>query len=332
MSRGRLGRLETCWRSLSRPPVCRLHSQHPCLRLSVSSQQCRYTSHIVRSPFPDIEIPNKLIPEMIWEIVDRFPESTAIKCGLTGRSYTFAQIHRLSLRFANSLRKAGFTRGDVIALVLSNSPEFPIITLGALEADLSLSFVNHSYTPDEMTHQLKDSGSVCVIVGTEQLEVVLSSIDKVEKATHSKPFRRVIVVDTSPAESLPPGVSRFSELVADGVDQSAKSGYQTQSTDMALLPYSSGTTGLSKGVCLSHRNILCNILQMSSTGECGKIRSPEQGQDILLGLLPFYHIYGLVVILLNGLLHGGQVITLPKFEQESFVRTLENDKVIHSEH
>lgn len=68
------------------------------------------------------------------------------KCGVTGRAYTFAEIQKLSYRFANSLRQAGFVKGDTLALVLPNCPEHPIITLGALEADLTLCFINHAYT------------------------------------------------------------------------------------------------------------------------------------------------------------------------------------------
>lgn len=139
--------------------------------------------------------------------------------------------------------------------------------------NLQLYFTNNICIPDEVCHQLKDSKSVCVITGPSQLTTVLAAIEKLEKATQTKPIRRIIVVDTISKDSLPDGVSRFSEMIADGVDHSRKNSHSVLATDVALLPYSSGTTGLPKGVCLSHRNIVCNTTQIGAVDGM-EMRSP----------------------------------------------------------
>lgn len=126
---------------------------------------------------------------------------------------------------------------------------------------------------DEMCHQLKDSGSVCVVTGAAQLDTVLSAISKVEQAVKSRPVRRVVVVDIPPPPAMPPGVTRYTEMIADCVDKTRKSTSDTKVNDLALLPYSSGTTGLSKGVCLSHKNIVANVCQVSGT-EGHEMNSP----------------------------------------------------------
>lgn len=126
---------------------------------------------------------------------------------------------------------------------------------------------------DEMSHQLKDSGSVCVVTGAAQLNTVLSAVSKVEQAVKARPVRRVVVVDVPSPTTLPPGVTRYTEMIADTVDKTRGRTSGVEANDLALLPYSSGTTGLSKGVCLSHRNIIANTLQIGNTEGC-EIRGP----------------------------------------------------------
>lgn len=107
------------------------------------------------------------------------------------------------------------------------------------------------------------------------LKTVFSAVTKVEEKTKSKPIRRIIAVDIPSPESLPSGVVRFSEMTTDNVDSTPIGSKTVLPTDLALLPYSSGTTGLPKGVCLSQRNVIANMLQFSTINGLN-IKSPGE--------------------------------------------------------
>ncbi|XP_075232412.1 uncharacterized protein LOC142330838 [Lycorma delicatula] len=290
------------------------------------------SDNVISSPYNDYEVPDYFLHEVLWQNVELWPDKTAIECSLTGRKYTFARLRELTRRFGATLLKSGFKPGQVIALALPNLPEFPIALFGAVEAGLIVSTVNPAYTADEICHQLLDSNSVGIITFADKLNIVQEAKTKCEAKTKGSVSLKIISVQDYDGKSRPhpEGVWSFREMCENNVDtsliNSIYSSHNKSKDDDVVLPYSSGTTGLPKGVCLTHRNLVTNVTQIEQD-ECKHIIEPTGDfQDVLPAVLPFFHIYGLNVILMESLRHGAKLMTLPKFDAESFIKLLREQK------
>lgn len=292
------------------------------LRL-VCRQQQRLASvsrHIVKSPLPDVELPTLSVPEYVWQHVDQWPNKVAFECGVTGRHYRYAEARELCRRFAASLRRAGLQPGHTLVIVMPNTAEWPIILLGSVEAGIVVSTANPDCTADELSRQLRDCEPKAIVT----LSTVLPKVQKAITlaARQVKPLT-VIAPGIEPGSHIPTGTVDFREMIRDGIDTSDFR-FTGNAEDTAVLPYSSGTTGFPKGVMLSHRNIVSNIAQHNDSPEIS-ICEPALGshQDVLPAILPFYHVYGLGVMLLAKLAQGVKFVTLPRFEPNSFFKLLD---------
>ncbi|XP_024084668.1 4-coumarate--CoA ligase 1 isoform X2 [Cimex lectularius] len=210
---------------------------------------------------------------------------------------------------------------------MPNMPEFPVCFLGILEAGLTLTAINPTYRAEEIVNQMNDSSSRFIIVHYNMLEVIL------QVKNHFKNHLDIICVNDFDGKTreLPSGVRPFSDLIQNNIDVS-KLDKQKHKIDInesiAFLPYSSGTTGLPKGVCLSHQNLTSNVAQMCIK-EINTIQeTTKTHQDTIIGVLPFFHIYGTQVVLVRSLREGSKIVTLPKFDPKQFVNILENNKNI----
>ncbi|XP_039293591.1 4-coumarate--CoA ligase 1 isoform X3 [Nilaparvata lugens] len=302
------------------------------LESSFNGSGVRYKStNIVTSPYEDVPIPDALLHEFVWENYEKWADKIAIECGLTGRSYTFSKLRELCKKFAAALLKSGLKPGEVVAIILPNTPDYPIAALGAIEAGLTVSTVNPAYTPEEIAHQFRNSKSVCAITFTDKLDEVLKAKANLESDGGS-PISVISINDfLGAAQPLPSGVWSFREMVENNLDttgiESVCRKHNITQQNLVALPYSSGTTGLPKGVCLSHFNLVVNLQQMAAK-ETEHILEPEGNvhQDVLPAILPFFHIYGFVIIMMSSLRHGGKLVTLPRFEPNSFIKVLETQK------
>jgi acyl-CoA synthetase (AMP-forming)/AMP-acid ligase II len=260
---------------------------------------------IFRSSDPQITIPTVSLPELILSRAEQFGEKKALTNGLTGQTYTFSEFAECVRQAAGGLSAAGFKKGDVIALLAPNSPEFGVVFLAAALVGGVNTTLNPVSTRQEVEAQMRDSGARFLFTVPELLD---------RTPTDTIPDEHTIVLGDVP------GTIGFQKLLESRIE--APTTQIDPETDIVVLPYSSGTTGFSKGVQLTHRNLVANLRQISS--------GIFTGNDVIVGIPPYFHIYGLTVVLLLGLYLGTRNVTLPRFEMNSFLDAIEKYGVTHA--
>ncbi|KAL2154853.1 hypothetical protein VTH82DRAFT_3529 [Thermothelomyces myriococcoides] len=279
------------------------------------------------STFPPLDIPEAVD---LWTLLfgerhrDFAVSKEILTCGETGRSYTWAELRSASIEFGKGLKTLwGWKKGDVMAFYTPNSIDTPILTLGALWAGGTVSPANPLYTVDELAFQLRDSGAKGLVTQTTNLATALAAAWKA-----NLPTDRIILL--GPNRDPSGRIRHFSSIRSSGSaagrdDDATGRPPIDPSTDLAFLVYSSGTTGLPKGVCLTHRNMVANILQASYVeGSQWRSRGGPDGRgDKQLGVLPFFHIYGLTCGVLMSVYEGWQLVVLERFDMERALRAIE---------
>ena len=219
---------------------------------------------------------------------------------------TYAEYGDTVENLARGLLAAGIRPGEVVAVFLPNCWEFCASYHAITLAGAVPTLLNPSYREREVRYQLENSGAAMLISNGCNLEgIALAGIQK---------LRRVY---TTREASL--GAEDFSTLLKPSTSTFSQPQASSEQT-IAALPYSSGTTGLPKGVMLSHRNLVANILQVDSAGHL------RDGDDTLVSFLPFFHIYGLVVIMLLGLRSGASIVVMPRFDLETYLDLVERHR------
>jgi acyl-CoA synthetase (AMP-forming)/AMP-acid ligase II len=260
---------------------------------------------IFRSPHADVHIPDVPFHRFVLHRAEKLKAMPALIDAETDRILTYGDLARDVCRLAGALAARGMRKGDVFALMLPNVPEFATAFFGVLAAGGVITTLNPLYTADEIAHQLEDSGA-------KYLLTLPQLFDKAAVAAATQPLREIFVV----GETV--GVTPFSALLA--VDCTPPSVDFNPSEDLAVLPYSSGTTGKPKGVMLTHANLVAGVLAVATA-------VPHEVGTIGLAVLPFFHIAGMVCILHNALYLGGTLVLMRRFEPESFLRTIQEYRI-----
>ena len=241
-----------------------------------------------------------------------------------GRTHTFGQIDAISRAFAGWLQAQGLARGDRVAVMLPNVPQYPVAVAAILRAGLVVVNFNPLYTPRELEHQLKDSGAKAIVIAENFAATLQQVIDAVPTKTVvlaalgdmlglfkgslvNHLLRKVTKV--VPAFSLP-GAVRFNDAVALGRRQPFAAP-RIGPDDVAVLQYTGGTTGVSKGAVLLHRNLVANLLQSEAWFQPALKRIPAGEQVTTICALPLYHIFGFNTNMMLGLHMGGCNILIP---------------------
>lgn len=260
---------------------------------------------IYRSPFPDVEIPAVPLHAHVLRNAAAYADKPALIDGPTGRQYTFGQLAALVERVAGGLAARGLQKGDVVALFSPNLPEYALAFFGTLRAGGVVTTVNPLYTVEELATQLADAGARFLVTIPHFLETALAAAARVG-------LESVFVFGEGE------GAEPFTALA--GHAHPAPAVAFDAAADLAALPYSSGTTGLPKGVMLTHRNLVANTVQTLAVERF-------DADEVLIGILPFYHIYGMTVILSMALSEGATVVTVPRFELDGFLGLLQQYRV-----
>ncbi|KAI0783030.1 AMP binding protein [Abortiporus biennis] len=286
-----------------------------------------YTSHIPKQPIPEESVFTNIFSTRF----NNFPSTKpAFIDASTGRVLTRGELKDLSFQLGYGLRcqfpsQGGYPlqRGDTIMIFSPNSIGWPIMVFGSIAAGLKVTMANSAYTPRELEHQWKDSGAKVVFVHPSLINTV-HELFKLLKLDASEAKKRIIIANWGLDPSLPTGgYTQIGDLLGKGaLKEEEKFNGKLARQETAYLCYSSGTTGKPKGVETTHYNLV------SIPSIIGPVfpRSAD-GSDVLIGVLPFYHVYGAVMLIQFPLAIGTPVIIMQKFDPNLFCASIEKYKV-----
>ncbi len=273
----------------------------------------------------NVEIPERSLPEVFDEVASKHADKTALI--FYGNKISFKKLKEEIDRFATALYDLGVRKGDKIALYLLNSPQYVIAYYGGLKVGATLTPISPVYTSIEVKHQLEDSEAESIICqdflfdnversGVGLKHVILTGIEEylpLSKRLAGKSvlgrYAKMEVPSQRDIESR--GFHQFQKLIKKYPPNPPKIEINARE-DIAALPYTGGTTGLPKGAILTHHNLLACQMQVRAFWPLF-----EEGKEVIPALLPFYHIYGQVVVLLNGLMMGATLLlfTTPDLDE-----------------
>ncbi len=248
------------------------------------------------SPLSDVTIPEQPLTAFTLQKAAELADKPALVDGASGRALTFGQLDDAVRRLAGGLVAAGMPPGEVLAIMAPNIPEYGVVFHGVALAGGVITTINPTYTAGEVHHQLVDAGATRLVT----IEMFLETATEAMEGTA---VRELFVIGGAE------GQRSLDELFGEPLAEQVPVGLD----DVVVLPYSSGTTGLSKGVMLTHRNLVSNIVQTQGCMEM----TPD---DSFVAVLPFFHIYGMQVLMNTGLAAGATVVTMPRFDLELFLK------------
>ncbi|MEO7521753.1 MAG: 4-coumarate--CoA ligase family protein [Gemmatimonas sp.] len=267
-------------------------------------------SMIFRSPTPDVAIPDTDVTTFVLRHADRLRDKTALLCGATGQRYTYGELATAIRRTQAGLQARGIGKGNVVGIVSPNTPDFAVAFFALCAVGAIPSTVNPIATAEEIGAQFADSEAIAVIT-------IPALLEKCQTASRiASTVREIFTFGAAEGATPFDSLQAFGEQVRPVRIDSA--------TDVAVLPYSSGTSGIPKGVMLSHRNLVANLVQTQAGTPMLTI------EDRVIAVLPFFHIYGMTVILAGALAQGATLVTLPRFELEQFLRTMQEHGITYA--
>lgn len=285
---------------------------------------------------PDVEIPQKSAVDTFDEATDKWKDRTAIV--FYGKKISYSELRDHVDRFATALHDLGIKKGDRVALLLLNSPQFIIAYFAALKAGATLTAISPVYVSPEIKHQLEDSGARIIVcqdilydnferTGVKLDKVILTSISEylpgMKKFLGSSVLRAVYQkMAVPPAELFErEGFYQLQDLIKNYPPNPPKVEYNIKE-DLVTLQYTGGTTGLPKGAMISHYNITAaRYLTEKFWGDV-----VQEGKEIVLAYLPFYHIYGQAVVMLGSLSQGYTLVIFTTPDLDDILNSIESYK------
>src|SRR5262245_12590314 len=250
---------------------------------------------IHRSPLPDVELAAEYLTDYVLAGAEEREDKPALIDGPSGRTVTYGALLHGIRALAGGLVERGFEPGQTVALLSPNLPEYAVVFHGVAYAGGVVTTINPTYTEREIHHQLVDADA-------RMLVTVAPFLDVARAAAEDTAVEEIVVIGEAQ------GAGSLTDLL--GAPRTEQVPVDLDST--VVLPYSSGTTGVSKGVMLTHRNLVSNIAQTQAVGD---IREDET----FVAVLPFFHIYAMQVLMNTGLRAGATIVTMPRFELDQFL-------------
>ncbi|SFE69152.1 AMP-binding protein [Alteribacillus iranensis] len=281
-----------------------------------------------------IQYDEKPLHSYLEEAADRYPHKTALH--FMGKKMTYSQVYQEASNLCGHLIKLGVTKGERIAVMLPNSPQAVISYYAALMTGAIVVQTNPLYVERELEHQMKDSGAKWIIC----LDLLYPRIKKIRNVTSLQhviitslkdylPFPKNVLYPLSQKKNNnrnrdtnnDKNVHSFRSLVKQGTTLKTNVVINPQE-DLALLQYTGGTTGTAKGVMLTHYNLVANALQCQAW-----MSKMKKGEEKMLAVLPFFHVYGLTVVMNLSIMHVCQMIILPKFDADLVLKSIHKHQV-----
>ena len=260
--------------------------------------------------------------QLMEESFQKYASRTAYS--FMGKEVSYGQTDSLSRALAAYLQGLGLVKGDRVAIMMPNVPQYPVAVAAILRAGYVVVNVNPLYTPRELEHQLKDSGAKAIVI-------VENFANTLEQCIANTPVKHVVLASMGdqlgllkgalvnyvvrnvkkmvPSYNLP-GAVRFNDAIAQGTRGSFKKP-EIRPEDVAVLQYTGGTTGISKGAVLLHRNIIANVLQSQAFNQPVMDKVPPSEQPTGVCALPLYHIFAFTVGMMLSMRTGGKLILIP---------------------
>jgi acyl-CoA synthetase (AMP-forming)/AMP-acid ligase II len=261
---------------------------------------------VIRSPHPDVEIPDLPLHELVLAGAAERGNRAAVVDGPTGRALTYGQLAAGVRQLAAGLAARGFGKGDVFAVYAPNLPEYAVAFYGVAAAGGATTTANPLYTAGELATQMVGAGARFLLTTPPLL-------DRAMQAAAGSGVQEVFVFGEAKGATPFASLLRATGMAppAIGIDPA---------TDLVALPYSSGTTGLAKGVMLTHRNLVATLVQWNAV-------LPAGPQDRLIAVLPFFHTYGLGLLMGWSLWRGATLVSMPRFDLEEFLGILQDQRI-----
>jgi acyl-CoA synthetase (AMP-forming)/AMP-acid ligase II len=259
---------------------------------------------IHESPHPPVDIPNVSLAEYVLADAHARGDRPALVDAATGRTLTYAGLDALARGVASGLQGRGLATGEVVGILAPNVPEYAAVYFGVALAGGVCTTINGLYTEGEIAHQLRSSRARFLFTVSALLERALPAAAAAGTET-------VFSFDGGAGTTaLPDMLGAPGDLRVPALDPA---------TALVALPYSSGTTGLPKGVMLTHRNLVANVVQTLAV--------LPGGDEVVAGVLPFFHIYGQTAVMNAALRAGDTVVTMPRFDFEAFLQMIAEHRV-----
>jgi long-chain acyl-CoA synthetase len=265
-----------------------------------------------------VEPETRIFEGSLYELFGRAVEEHRGKTALSfrGTTFEFGRLQALVEKMAASLSASGVEKGDRVALMLPNCPQYVISFFATVRLGAIVTQINPMYVEREIKHILDDSGAETIVAYADLYE-------RVKAVLADTKLKTVIVVDfAGEPEGLDAGHRSFGDFLSTDADPAPEVDID-HAEDVAALQYTGGTTGMSKGAMLTHRNLVANVQQTIDVF----VRDPAQftGRKCV-GALPFFHIYGLTCVMLFGIELGIEQVLLPRFEVQEALAVFENDR------
>jgi acyl-CoA synthetase (AMP-forming)/AMP-acid ligase II len=255
-----------------------------------------------------LEIPEISVNDYALRHAKRLGDKAALIDGPSGNTLSYADLHIQVGQAATGLAARGFSKGDVLAIYCPNVPEYAVVFNAVAQLGGINTTINPLYTARELLNQLNDAGARFLV--TTPL-----FLDKALEAVIGSSVEEIFVFGEAT------GATPFSDLLSMG--DSPPHVTINPRDDLVVLPYSSGTTGLPKGVMLTHHNLVANLCQFHGFESQPRLEE----NDIVLAVLPFFHIYGMVVVMKLALAHGATVVTMPRFDMADFLSLIQRYRI-----